>query len=122
MIEPAPGTGRIRVLIADDTPDIRLLLGIALKLLLPGRYDRASIGLYLTLGWSGVVAYDAVIGRLSSDALWMLAFGGILYSLGVIFHVWRSLPYQNAIWHAFVLAATACHYGTVMATVMNAGA
>jgi hemolysin III len=97
-------------------------IGIALKLLLPGRYDRVSIGLYLTLGWSGVVAYDTVIGRLGSDALWMLALGGVLYSLGVVFHVWRSLPYQNAIWHAFVLAATACHYGTVMATVMGAGA
>jgi hemolysin III len=97
-------------------------IGIALKLILPGRYDRAAIGLYLTLGWSGVVAYDAVIGRLAPDALWLLATGGLLYSLGVIFHVWRSLPYQNAIWHAFVLAATACHYGAVLVTVMRATA
>lgn len=97
-------------------------IGIALKLILPGRYDRAAIGLYLTLGWSGVVAYDGVIGRLAPDALWLLATGGLLYSLGVIFHVWRSLPYQNAIWHAFVLAATACHYGAVLVTVMRATA
>jgi hemolysin III len=97
-------------------------IGIALKLALPGRYDRAAIGLYLTLGWSGVVAYDAVLGRLSPDALWFLAIGGLLYSVGVVFHVWRTLPYQNAIWHAFVLAATACHYGAVLHTVMGPGA
>lgn len=97
-------------------------IGIALKLMLPGRYDRASICLYLILGWSGVIAYDAVIGQLSPNALGLLALGGVLYSAGVVFHVWRSLPYQNAIWHAFVLAATACHYGTVLATVMQAGA
>lgn len=96
-------------------------IGMALKLMLPGRYDRAAIGLYLTLGWSGVLAYDAVIGRLHADALWLLAIGGLLYSVGVIFHVWRSLPYQNAIWHGFVLAATACHYGAVLQTVMGQG-
>lgn len=94
-------------------------IGIALKLFLPGRFDRAAIGLYLLLGWSGVVTYSSVIGALRPDALWLLAIGGALYSLGVIFHVWRSLPYQNAIWHAFVLAATACHFGTVLVSVID---
>lgn len=97
-------------------------IGIALKLTLPGRFDRAAIGLYLLLGWSGLAAYDSVIARLQPDALWLLAAGGLLYSFGVVFHVWRSLPYQNAIWHAFVLAATACHFGAVLGTVIQAGA
>jgi hemolysin III len=97
-------------------------IGIALKLTLPGRFDRAAIGLYLLLGWSGLAAYDSVIARLQPDALWLLAAGGLLYSFGVVFHVWRSLPYQNAIWHAFVLAATACHFGAVLSTVIQAGA
>ena len=97
-------------------------IGIALKLTLPGRFDRAAIGLYLLLGWSGLAAYDSVIARLQPDALWLLAAGGLLYSFGVVFHVWRSLPFQNAIWHAFVLAATACHFGAVLSTVIQAGA
>jgi hemolysin III len=97
-------------------------VGIALKLTLPGRFDRAAIGLYLLLGWSGLAAYDSVIARLAPDALWLLAAGGLLYSFGVVFHVWRSLPYQNAIWHAFVLAATACHYGAVLSLVIPTGA
>ncbi|GJD57613.1 PAQR family membrane homeostasis protein TrhA [Methylobacterium dankookense] len=97
-------------------------IGIAVKLFLPGRFDRLSIGLYLMLGWSGLLAYESVIAALQPTALWLLAVGGLLYSVGVVFHVWRSLPFQNAIWHAFVLAATACHYGTVWASVSGASA
>ena len=75
----------------------------------------------LLLGWSGVLAYESVIAFLQPQALWLLAAGGLLYSFGVVFHVWRSLPYQNAIWHAFVLAGTACHYGTVLTSVLASG-
>ena len=92
-------------------------VGIALKLFLPGRFDRLSIALYLILGWSGLFAYESVIAALRPTALWLLAIGGALYSIGVIFHVWQRLPFQNAIWHAFVLAAMACHYGTIWASL-----
>ena len=97
-------------------------IGIAVKLFLPGRFDRLSIGLYLVLGRSGLFAYESVIAVLQPTALWLLAIGGLLYSVGVVFHVWRSLPFQNAIWHAFVLAAAACHYGTVWASVSGVSA
>lgn len=92
-------------------------IGIALKLFRPGRYDRLSIALYLILGWSGLLAYESVIAALKPTALWLLAIGGVLYSVGVVFHVWRRLPFQNAIWHAFVLAAMACHYGSIWASL-----
>lgn len=98
------------------------LAGITIKILMPGRWDRVSIVLYLMLGWSGVLAYESVISGLTPSALGFLAVGGLLYSVGVVFHVWRSLPFQNAIWHGFVLAATACHYGTIITSVLNAGA
>lgn len=94
------------------------VVGIALKLLVPGRFDRLSIVLYLTLGWSGVMAYEPVLGTLPSSTLWLLAIGGILYTAGVIFHLWESLRFQNAIWHAFVLMAAACHYCAVLDCVI----
>ncbi len=96
--------------------------GAAVKLTLPGRFDRLAIALYLALGWSGIMAYESVIAALSPPALWLLGAGGLLYSLGVIFHVWRRLPFQNAIWHGFVLAAAACHYGAVFRSVLDVGA
>jgi hemolysin III len=91
------------------------LLGMFLKLVLPGRFDRLSIALYLLLGWSGVIAYDHLAPVLPSSSLSLLVIGGILYSLGTLFHVWEQLRFQNAIWHGFVLLAASCHYSAVLA-------
>lgn len=98
------------------------LLGIGLKLFFPGRFDRLSIALYLLISWSGVMAYETVSAILPSSTLWLLAIGGILYTTGVVFHLWQRLRFQNAIWHAFVLAAAACHYGAVLDCIVLARA
>jgi len=90
------------------------MVGIALKLKFPGRFDRLSILLYLLLSWSGVMAYESVFGALPASTLWLLAIGGILYTIGVLFHLWEGLRFQNAIWHTFVLVAAACHYTAVL--------
>jgi hemolysin III len=88
-------------------------VGIALKLTLPGRFDRLALVLYLLLGWSGVTMYETIIA-LPATTLWLLGAGGLLYTLGVIFHLWESLRFQNAIWHCFVVLAAACHYTAVL--------
>lgn len=95
-------------------------IGIALKIFMPGRFDRLSIGLYLALGWSGLVAYDKLVASLPSSTLWFIAAGGLIYSLGVIFHAWERLRFQNAIWHSFVLLAAALHYTAVLDLVLVA--
>jgi hemolysin III len=88
-------------------------VGMVMKLTLPGRFDRLSTVLYLLLGWSGVMMRD-VIAALPAATLWLLGAGGLLYTFGVIFHLWSSLRFQNAIWHAFVVFAAACHYSAVL--------
>src|SRR5580692_8936132 len=77
------------------------IVGIVLKLTLPGRFDRLSVGLYLAMGWSGMMLYDAVVKALPAMAIGLVVAGGVLYTLGVIFHAWRRLRFQNAIWHGF---------------------
>src|ERR1700733_6787193 len=89
------------------------IVGIVIKLVLPGRFDRLSVGLYLAMGWSGFMLYDAVVTTLPVMALWFVMAGGALYSLGVIFHAWQRLRFQNVIWHCFVLLGAACHYTAV---------
>jgi hemolysin III len=95
------------------------IVGIVLKLVWPGRFDRISVGLYLAMGWSGMMLYDRVLTALPALALWFVVAGGALYSLGVIFHAWRRLRFQNAIWHCFVLFGAACHYTAVLDLVMT---
>src|SRR3979490_627178 len=95
------------------------IVGIVLKLVLPGRFDRLSVGLYLAVGWRGVMLYDAVVGALPAVALRFVVAGGALYSLGVIFHAWQRLRFQNVIWHCFVLLGAACHYTAVLDLVLT---
>ncbi len=95
------------------------IVGIAIKLVVPGRFDRLSVGLYLAMGWSGVMLYGRVVNALPTLALWFVLAGGLLYSFGVIFHSWRRLRFQNAIWHCFVLLGAACHYTAVLDLVMS---
>jgi hemolysin III len=95
------------------------IVGVALKLFLPGRFDRLSILLYLAMGWSGLAAYDAVFTSLPKFTLWFVVAGGALYTLGVIFHAWQRLRFQNAIWHGFVLLGAACHYTAVLDLVLT---
>jgi hemolysin III len=95
------------------------IVGIVIKLALPGRFDRLSVGLYLAMGWSGVMLYGRVVATLPTLALCLVAAGGLLYSLGVIFHAWQRLRFQNAIWHCFVLLGAACHYTAVLDLVMT---
>jgi hemolysin III len=90
-------------------------VGMALKLALPGRFDRLAVILCLLLGWSGVIAYDSFASALPSSSLWLLAIGGILYSLGTLFHVLQRLRFHNAMWHGFVLLGASCHYSAVLA-------
>lgn len=90
------------------------LMGGVLKIAYPGHLDRLAILLYLAMGWSGVMALDLVIANLPAATVWLICIGGALYSLGVIFHVWERLRFQNAIWHSFVLVAAACHYGAIL--------
>src|ERR1700728_4287179 len=93
-------------------------VGIVLKLVFPGRFDRLAVGLYLAMGWSGLIAYDAVVTALPTMALGFVIAGGLLYSFGVVFHAWRRLRFQNAVWHGFVLLGAACHYTAVLDLVL----
>jgi hemolysin III len=95
------------------------IAGIVIKLVLPGRFDRLSVGLYLAMGWSGFMVWDTVVASLPTMALCFIAAGGLLYSFGIIFHAWQRLRFQNAIWHGFVLLGAACHYTAVLDLVLT---
>ena len=93
------------------------LFGVAAKLFWPAQLVRTSYVLYLAQGWACVAALQPLTEALPARALTLLVVGGILYTLGVVFHLWRSLRYHNAIWHGFVLVASACHFAAVVDAV-----
>jgi len=91
--------------------------GLALKLAAPRRLEGLAIVLYLAMGWAVVAIGGPLIDRISTAALVLIFTGGGLYTLGVVFHLWRRLPFHNAIWHALVLAASFVLYAAVLVEV-----
>jgi hemolysin III len=89
-------------------------IGIVLKLLAPRFLDGLSVALYLVQGWAVLAAWEPLMAALPGRVLTLLMAGGVLYTIGVVFHVWERLPYQNAIWHGFVLSAASCHFAAVV--------
>jgi len=92
-------------------------IGIAIKLFFPRFLDGLSTALYLVQGWAVLAAWEPLHAALPAGVLTLLMVGGVLYTVGVVFHLWNRLPYQNAIWHGFVLSAASCHYAAVIGVV-----
>jgi hemolysin III len=93
--------------------------GMAVELLGMRRSDALLTAAYLLLGWVVLVALEPLTTGLSPLGLRLLVAGGLLYTVGVVFHHWPSLPYHNAIWHGFVLAGAICHYLAVLLEVAS---
>jgi len=85
-------------------------LGIIFKVFFTGRYIKLSSAIYVIMGWLVLAAIWPVINFIPKEfLLWLLA-GGLLYTFGVIFYVWRRIKFHHAIWHMFVLGAAVCHF------------
>lgn len=92
-------------------------IGIVLKLFFARFLEGLSTALYLVQGWAVLAAWEPITSALPGQALTLLMAGGALYTVGVVFHLWERLPYQNAIWHGFVLSAASCHFAAVIFVV-----
>lgn len=96
------------------------LLGIVFKLFFVGRFKILSTLIYLLMGWMVAFAFKPMIDNIPEGGLsWLLA-GGICYSLGVVFYLWKKIPYHHAIWHLFVLGGSICHFFAVLFYVLPA--
>jgi hemolysin III len=90
------------------------LLGIVFEFSALRRHTWLAVTLYLLMGWAGLVAIKPLAATLAPGGLALLLLGGAAYTLGVLFYVWRRLPYSHAIWHAFVLAGSVLHYLAIL--------
>ena len=86
------------------------LVGIIMKIAFVYRFKRLSLFVYLAMGWLSLIVVYQLAMNIDIGGLVLLAVGGVIYSLGVIFYVAKRIPYNHAIWHLFVLAGCACHF------------
>lgn len=86
------------------------LIGIIMKVAFVYRFKKLSLMTYLVMGWLSLIVIYQLAINLDVGGLTLLAAGGIVYSLGVIFYVAKRIPFNHAIWHGFVLAGCVCHF------------
>ncbi len=73
-----------------------------------------STVLYVVMGWLIVFAWNQISSNLHPNGLMLLVAGGLLYTIGAVFYVWRGFKFHHAVWHLFVLAGTASHFFAVL--------
>jgi hemolysin III len=89
------------------------LVGIILETATGQRLKKLSLTLYLAMGWLVIVAAKPLFLSVAPGGLVLLAGGGLCYTFGVIFYVWKSLFFNHAIWHLFVLSGSILHFFAV---------
>ena len=90
------------------------LVGIVLRIVRGRRSTVVSVALYIGMGWAVVAAAQPMLNSVAPGGLWLLLLGGLAYTLGVVFYVWKRLPYHHAIWHVFVLAGSVLHFFAIL--------
>ncbi len=86
------------------------ILGAGGKIAFGRLFEGYSTVLYLALGWASLLLAWPLFMTIPFVDAWLVIAGGVAYSVGVIFHQWDGLRYQNAVWHSFVVVASACHF------------
>ncbi|MEI6106933.1 MAG: hemolysin III family protein [Opitutae bacterium] len=88
-------------------------IGVGLKFWFAGQFKVVSTLIYIGMGWLVIVAIKPLTAALPHNGLVWLFSGGLCYTGGAVFYLWRRLPYHHAIWHLFVLGGSTCHWMAV---------
>lgn len=90
------------------------IVGVILKTTMLGKISGISTAIYLVMGWIVVIAIKPMLGAVEVGGLVLLLLGGLAYTAGVVFYAWKTLPYNHAIWHLFVMAGSICHFFSIL--------
>ena len=86
------------------------LMGILLKTFFYGRFEKLSIVFYVLMGWLVIIAIKPMLTNLPTGLLIWILFGGLSYTIGIIFLAWTKFPYSHTVWHLFVLGGSISHF------------
>lgn len=92
--------------------------GILFKAFFVKKFLFLSTILYIAMGWMIVVAWGPLTASMPDTGVNLLIAGGLFYTIGAVFYVWRGFPYHHAVWHVFVLAGSVFHFFVVLFYVL----
>lgn len=94
------------------------VVGVVFKAFFVKRFLYLSTILYIAMGWLIMIVWEPLTGTLPVSGIQLLITGGLLYTFGAIFYVWRAFPFHHAVWHIFVLAGSVAHFFAVLLYVI----
>ena len=97
------------------------VLGILFKVFFIDRLRVVSVFFYVGMGLIVLIAIDPLLDVLSLRGLMWLSIGGLSYLIGVVFYLWKRLPYGHMVWHLFVLGGSICHFFGILWHVLPEG-
>ena len=97
------------------------LVGTIFKTFCTGKFEIVSTLIYLAMGWMLLAGGNAFFENMPYQIAALIIAGGVLYSVGVIFYIWRMFTYHHVVWHLFVLFAAICHFSAVLLATQNTG-
>ena len=90
------------------------VLGVLFKVFFVKRFLFTSTFIYILMGWVIVFAWKPMVANFPHDAIVLLVSGGLLYTVGTVFYMWRSFPFHHAVWHLFVLGGSVTHFFCIL--------
>ena len=88
--------------------------GIAFKIKFGHKYKIISLATYLGMGFISLLVINQLYTALPTPGMVLLAAGGLVYTLGTVFYVKKTIPFNHAIWHIFVLLGAGCHFAMML--------
>ncbi len=89
------------------------VIGVILKLFFVHKFVFLSTLAYVMMGWIIIFAWKPLTEALHHNGVLFLVVGGIIYTIGSVFYVWKKVPYHHVIWHLFVIAGSCLHFFAV---------
>lgn len=90
------------------------IAGLVIKLTRLNNVPYLSTASYVAMGWTVVLVIKPLLDHVAMGGVWLLLAGGISYTMGVAFYAWRSLPFNHAVWHLFVIGGGVLHFFAVL--------
>jgi hemolysin III len=90
------------------------ILGIVTRVLLGRKRAWLSVAFYIAMGWTVLIALEPLVANTAPGGIKLLVAGGVVYTAGTVFYLWKKLPYHHAIWHVFVLLGSICHFFAIL--------
>lgn len=91
-----------------------VLFGSYMKIRNPKQQPKWMVGLYVAMGWTLLFILPAMIRSIPMRGLWFILAGGLAYTIGVIFYLWRRMKFSHAVWHLFVIGGSVCFFFAVL--------